>query len=202
MAGPRWIDLALIVAIMPLGVWAWRTGQERAGLEATYARYARKVGELEVGDPSKIHLRSLKTGEPLQFAWRVFLPSTQFLDIVSGTRGSNWTGWASSGERIFRVEFRDTEEKGFQIRQSDGNSSATSVFGERALGDLIRGRWDQIIIERAAASELAVADPSKPLVLLRLILPPEIETEARAKLSDRLKQDLPTIYELTIKPRS
>ncbi len=203
MARSKWVDLALVVAIVPLGVWAWRTGRERAVMEDKFAKYTRKAGELGVGDRSKTLLRKLETDEPFHFAWRMFLPAGAYDQVGVGEASRDFQ---SLGTESIVYRCRIGEDQG-RLRVSlnnhgpGGGSGIQTPCGPPALAEFLRGRWDRIIVEQTAATELVAADPSKPLVLLRLKLPAELEAEAREKLAGSSEIRLPIIFELTLESK-
>ncbi len=71
----RLVDGLLLIVVFIGGYLAWQTGLERGRLAQHYQKLVRVAGSLVVSDPSKIYVQALETGDPMHFAWRVFLPA-------------------------------------------------------------------------------------------------------------------------------
>ncbi len=71
----RLLDAILLLIALAGGVFVWRTDQQQARIRAKIERMTRTAGDLVVTDPSRIHVVALDTGEPLHFAWRIYLPA-------------------------------------------------------------------------------------------------------------------------------
>src|SRR4051794_9503403 len=104
----------MLVIILPGCFLAWQTGRERTRLEARYARMVRIAGDLPVADPSKVYIRAVDTGEPLHYAWRIYLPPNYTLIVRNrtgyGSSGSS-TSWSlNSVEFLARVRLRKDEQ--------------------------------------------------------------------------------------------
>jgi hypothetical protein len=199
----RVLDLLMIVAIAVGGFQVWSSSRERTRLESEYRRLVQETGELPIGDPSKAHLRALETGEPLHFAWRVYLPPKFTVRIRDGHGGSSGTS-SSSREFIARVRFREDQDGNLELYKHFAGGSSRGGFGDPGLAKLLRGRWDKVIVEQFGAGDVATIEPDEPVVLLRLSLPKEMEAEARKTLPPHVLRDnvLPTFYELKLGPDS
>src|SRR5689334_110913 len=111
---PRALDLILLLVILPGGFLAWQSGRQRKRLEDRYERMVRVAGDLAIADPTKVYIRALDMGEPLHFAWRVYLPPNYTLVVRNltgnGSSGSS-TSWSLNPvEFIARVRFRKDEQ--------------------------------------------------------------------------------------------
>lgn len=200
MLARRIVDLALLSILLAGGAWAWWLGVERAGLEAELARLTARTGALTVGNPKLIHARALRGDGPLAFGWRVFVPTGKSLRSGLGQNTSTST-LAAASESAIRVAFREVEGRLMLFVGKfggSGGSSSTGEYGDDTLADLLRGRWDRVVVEEFGRDEVAVADPGRPLTLLRLSLPPDLIEEARAKLSPQSQRYIPVLYTLTI----
>ncbi len=196
------IDLTLLVAFLVGGVFAWRTGQERMRLRSEHARLAKKIGDPTINDPSKAYFQALDTGEPMHFAWRVYLPA-KYQQQLGGRWGGNFlsTG-GKSADFIFRVGFVE-EEGQLQCFFRDEQSSSKSTFGDKALADLMRGKWERIQITQLGRTDVAVLDPNQKAVLLRLTLPDELVREASTKLSENARKEyVPVLFDLTLRNKA
>jgi hypothetical protein len=199
----RAIDWLLLLAFLIGGALAWRNGRERSRLAEKHARLARLTGELPVADPAKVSVQALDTGEPLHFAWRVYYPPnyTQVLRHSDGGSGTSWAG--RSSEFIARVVFREDEQGLLQVYTHFSGGSSRSSFGDKALAELLRGRWDRIRVEQLGAPKLAVLKRDQPAIVLRLTLPDDLQAEARKRLDPALqKRYVPVLYEVTLGPET
>jgi hypothetical protein len=202
----RLLDWLLILALLVGGILAGKTGWERSRLEAKHARLARMTGALPVTDPSKMYFQGIDTGEPLHFAWRVYLPPNynQVISCRTSTGSSSSTSSSSSGptELIARVRFREDEQGLLQVYDHFGGGSSRMGIGDKALTELLRGRWDRVRVEQLGAPQLAVLGPDQTAVLLRLTLSADLEAEARKRPDGSLQQMLPVLFELVLGPKA
>ncbi len=197
----RIIELSLLIAVVIGGFLAWRSGRERARLRTDYDRLTRTVGDLTIGDASKLHLRAVETGGPLHFAWHLYLPPNYLLVVKTASGGSSSTVSSEPRDFIARVRFREDDAGRLQVHTSFGSSSGRSSLGDRPLADLLRGRWSGILVERPGVAETAVIEPGKPTVLLRLTLPEDLREAARGILPVRPREGEPLVlYEIILNP--
>src|SRR5688572_20693291 len=69
-------------------------------------RLARLTGSLRLSDPSQAHVLALETGEPLHFAWRVYLPPRCRFSVKH--LGSSGVSFHSDAQHfIARARFRE-----------------------------------------------------------------------------------------------
>lgn len=198
----RAFDLILVLAIVVGGGLAWTSGQERSRLTREHARLARATGDLAIGDPKQIHLVALDTGEPLNFAWRAYFPPgyDQLLGMGKGRQSTNLL--TGPGESISRLRIRENESGNLEYYASFSGGGSWWSYGDKALADLLRGRWDQVRVEQLGSDGVASLDPSKPGVLLRLILPEAMQDEARRKLDPAtIDQYVPELLQIQLGPR-
>jgi hypothetical protein len=196
------VELLLIVAIAIGGYLAWQTGQERGRLQQTFDRLARKAGDLEIGDPAWVHIRAIPTGEPLHFAWRVYLPASYQTDVHVKTGHSTSRSYGSSSssrEFIARVRFREDENGVLNVYAKFASGSTRMGVGDPAFATLLRGRWNEVVAEQVGADELVAIEPDRPFTLLRLRLPEDLQEKAKTALSpDEHKQLVPIFFELEV----
>jgi hypothetical protein len=201
----RLLDGLLILALLSGGILAGKTGLERSRLEARHARLARMTGDLPVTDPSKLYFQAIDTGEPLHFAWRVYLPPkyNQVLSCRSdGSSSSSTSSSSAATELIARVRLREDEQGQLQVYTHFGGGSSRMGVGDKALAERLRGRWGRVRVEQLGAPELAVLGPDQTTVLLRLTLPDDLEAEAREKLDRSMQRSVPVLYELVLGPKA
>lgn len=204
---PRLPNLILLLAILTGGFLAWQSGRERSRLESERERLSRIAGNLTIRDSTKVHALALDTGEPLHFAWRVYLPPNYTRDVRYrsgiGSSGSSSGGPSpNSDEFIARVRLRADDQGLVNIYTRFGNMSSRSGIGDRALSDLVRKHGDQLLVEQLGASGMSVLDPKDSAVLLRLSLPEPLTAEAQKVLSPQGKSSVPLLYEVEIGPKA
>ncbi len=198
---PRVFDLLLLLAILIGGALAWRSARERARLWESYDRLSRKVGDLAVADPSRVYLQAMKTDDPMSFAWRIYTPPG-YKQLLKSNSGGTMSGWSSDArDFIFRVRFREDKDGPIQVyTQFQGGSSRMSL-GDKALAEIVRGRWDRLRVEQLGAGGLVTLDADRPTALLKLTMPDDMQSEARKTLPpyDREKH-VPTFFEIGLDP--
>jgi hypothetical protein len=193
----RLVEVVLIVAIAIGGFLAWRTGHERDRLERSYDRLSRKAGELEIGDPTRVHFRAIQTGEPLHFAWRVYLPASYPARVhlrAGQSVGHDSVSRSQPQEFIARVRFREDENGILHVFSKFAGGSNRVGVGDQAFAKLLHGRWNEVLAEQLGADGMAAIDPDKLVTLLRLRLPPEIEGEAKTALAPEQQNGLVPVF--------
>lgn len=179
-------DLVLVALILLGGYLAWQASRERRGLRAEYDRLVRAAGELPVTDPTKVYVRALDTGDPMHFAWRVYLPPNYPYEVRSsgwggGSMSSNPGGGAAQ-EFIARVRFRPDDQGRLDCYTKFAGGASRGSIGTPEVGTLLRRRWSKLHVETLGTSGAAIIDPKKPATLVRLTLPPELQSEWKAAL--------------------
>jgi hypothetical protein len=196
----RAFELTLLLLVLVGGVLAWKSDRERARLGETYRRLTRITGELPIGDPTKVHLRALETGEPLHYAWRIYYPPGYNQLLVLGNESQSTNVLTAPGEFIIRLKFKEGDD-GRLAYYAHLPGSTTWHYGDKPLADFLRGRWDQILVEQMGSDGVVALDPNKPDVLLRLSLPGPLLDEARRDLNPAtLNQLVPELLHLNIGP--
>jgi hypothetical protein len=204
----RLVELVLIVAIAVGGYLAWQTGRERGRLQQTFDRLARKAGDLRIEDPTRVHICAIPTGEPLHFAWRVYLPANYTVNVNvktgSSSGSNNGVPLTKPQEFIARVRCREDENGILNVYSKFAGGSTRMGVGDQAFAKLLRGRWNEVVVEQMAADRLDVVEPDKSLILLRLRLPADIEKDAKTALSPgQLEPLIPVFFEMQLgKPAS
>lgn len=199
----RAFDLLLLVVTALGGILAWQTDREQSRLRGEFERLSRKTGDLLIADPSRVHVRALDTGEPLHFAWRVYLPPnyTQVWRSSSGGQETSWSSFAR--EFIARVRFREDEQGILQVYSRTSGGSGRAGLGDRHLAELLRGRWGEILVEQLGAADLVAFEPDRRAVFLRLTLPDGMQDEARVKLSPGVRErQVPVLFQWELGPKT
>jgi hypothetical protein len=198
----RAADLFLLLVFLIGGVWAWTSGRERGRLEADYRRLTRATGDLPIADPTKVHFRAIETGEPLHFAWRVYLPPNYQFFMRTRTGSMSSSTASDSREYIARVRFRE-DDGILNVYEHFSGSSSRGSFGDRSLAGLLHGRWEKVLVEQLGAPNLATVEPDGSAVLLRLTLPEDMQAEARKTLDPyTLEKFIPVLFEMEIGPET
>jgi hypothetical protein len=195
---------AVLLATITVGaVLAWRTGEERSRLASEYARLRAITGDFPIGDPSKVHVLALDTGEERSYAWRVHFPAN-YKRIIRDGGGSGSTSWASSPvDDLARLRIRENQQGQLEYYTRFPGTSGRMSLGDTSLADFLRGRWGQLRVEQLGVGELAVIAPGKPATLLRLSMPDAMADEARKTLTPSdVARYVPTVIELNVGPKS
>jgi hypothetical protein len=175
-------DLMLLVALIVGGGFAWQTARERARLAVDHERLVRATGNLPISDPTKAHFLALDTGEPLHFAWRVYLPANYPVKFRN-REGAMGTGVGPNPQEfIARVRLREDHQGSWSIYQAFFGGSSREGLGSKQLSDLLRRGADKILVEQLGAKATATIEANESAVLLRLRLPEDMQAEARRSL--------------------
>lgn len=193
-------DIVLFLLAGVGALLAWQSRQERSRLLARYEQLVQVTGDLPVADTSQVNVLALKTGEPLHFAWRIYLPPNYPHKLVRGKSGVQHTSWFSgSREFIARIRFRENEPGNLQVYANFTGGSRLMSLGSQPLAELLRHRWDKIRVDQLGATGLMVVRPARAALLLRLTLTEDMQREARKRLSAyEQEQFVPVLYELTL----
>ena len=180
----RSIELVLFIATVIGAVLVFQSSSLRNKLTRDHQRLKLKTGSLTITDPTLVHIRAIDTGEPLNFAWRVYVPPN--FDLAyrcssGGGSGSNNVAW----EGIFRVRLKEVGGDYHLYHRFAGGS------GRRSLGspelkqffDKHPGYLDKLIVEQLGASEIVTFDPMEVKTLIKISLPDDMLQEAKSELS-------------------
>jgi hypothetical protein len=202
---PRPLDLLLLLAILPGAFLAWQTGRERGRLEGRYGRMVRIAGDLPIDDPTKVYIRSLDTGEPLHYAWRIYLPPNYTLKVRkrsgNGSSGESSSWSRDSQEFIARVRFRKDEQGLMNVYTHFHNASSMGGVGDHAVTELLTAHLHEIRVEQLGSSGVVVVEPDRSAVLLRMSLPDELDGEAREGQSPQGSKPDPVLFEMEFGPK-
>jgi hypothetical protein len=197
----RWLNRVLIAGILLGGLLAWQSGQERTRLQAEYRRLSTITGELAIDDPAKLSIRAIDTGEPLHFAWRVYIPPSYRQIVKRSTGGSSSSSSSSPRHFIARVRFQLDEQGYLRAYSRFAGGGWGETLGDRRLGELLQGGWNKIEARQLGAGDVASLAAGDSAVLLCLTLPREMQEAARQALpADMQKAFVPVLYELTLGP--
>jgi hypothetical protein len=79
--------------------------------------------------------------------------------------------------------------------------SNRSGLGDPAFATLLRGRWNEVVTEQMGADGLVAIKPDRPITLLKLGLPKDLQERARTALPpDQQEELVPVFYEVRLGP--
>jgi hypothetical protein len=194
------IDGLLLLAILTGGAIAWRSSVEGDGLRRELNELLPRAGELPITDSTRAHVRAMDTRDPMQFAWRVYVPPNYTVNLRVGrpsSFGESSSSTSASGrEFIARVRFREVENGELKLyTQFDGSGTLMTLCDANAAR-FLRGRWNKLSVKQLGAAEVATVAADKQAVLLRITLPADLVSEAQSTLpGDTQKQLNPVVFE-------
>ncbi len=171
------LDLILILFAIVGGYLALQSGMERASFTAHVTRIEKKIGTFKITDPTLIHIQAVETENPLEFAWRVYLPANYFMNLVqsSDTAGatSSWSTNVKPAEFMARVILRESNGL-LECYSSFNSASSVRVFQGSLYAAAVREQFGRLNIEQLGKSELTTHAPNRDLTLLKISLPTEL----------------------------
>ena len=149
------LNFVLLVAIVVGGFLAWRTGEERSRLTRRTGGWRRSPAISRSTTRRRCTSWPWIPGRTLHFAWRIYLPPnyTQIIKhnaggptlLVGDRRGPDDRPGADSRERPGPAR---------NLHPVSGRQQPMS-FGDKALADLLRDRWDEVRVEQLGADGVA-----------------------------------------------
>jgi hypothetical protein len=163
----RSVHALLLLAALVGAFLAIQAGREHQLLRAEHRRLKAEVGLLSVTDPDKMHVVAIPTGDPLHFAWQVYVPA------ICGLRwkasyGNGGTGGSSSGNAepyfdLLRVRIRERKDGSPEIWFKRRSGSSLVSVSPRDVEMIKQG---EATIEQLAAEQTAVVDSQQVYTLL------------------------------------
>jgi|GEM_PF-3538054 len=188
------LTILFLVGAVLLGHSTWR----RIRLEPEFERLKRLTGELVPYDPTKGYVSALPSEEPLDFAWRLYLPAECRIYTRHGD------GWGASGglydemNTVIRLRFREVDGQ-WQFYQQTGTTQKSNV--EPRLADILSRGSHRLRVEQLGQEAVEELDMTKETSLLRITLPDDLEAEYKSRLTDReLRRFSPAIWEVKVGP--
>lgn len=124
----------------------------RCSIRAEYVRCIAKVGRFEIEDDEKIHLKRLRPEDPMQFAWRCYVPplppnsGVQTKGYVGNSRcGGNWSNSYEGKESTIRVAIRRTKAG----PQACGNDVVVRIEPPE-VARFVADHWQELEFDAAA----------------------------------------------------
>jgi hypothetical protein len=166
----RFVNSLLLLIVLVGACLSIRAGLEYQRLRARHRSLMAEVGLLRVSDPNQIHLVAIDTGEPLHFAWQMYVPTgfAQQWQVQLGGGGSSTHISSSSSEPQFdlvRVRIRKEPDGRAAVWVKHRGGSSYTTLPPREIEALERSQWP---IEQLGADGVAVVDGQEVATLVRL----------------------------------
>jgi len=187
-----WLDALLILLIVVGGYYVWQSGSERGRLQAEHERLKALTGELVPVDPTKIYLRALETGDPLDFAWRVYLPPNYRLNVSHTRGGSSSSSNSEAVSAIFRVRLRKVDGRWLSYHRFAGGSGLSSLNPE--VAEFLDNHPDQLLVEQFGKERTEEIDPASEFMLIMATMPQEPGASEKDSKGKPSREKEPVIY--------
>lgn len=164
-----------------------RSGNRLPALRTELARLDAMVGEMEIIDPGKIHLRRVRTDGPLKFAWHVYIPANAPMQIssrIGSGSGGSYSITLSEPRRFIAVCNLYEEDGQLSVYERFGGTSSGSNFGPPAAGNFLIAHQDDLQVEALDYDTTQLIAPGKTLTFLRVSLPTELKQRAMEELNE------------------
>ncbi|MFO0821143.1 MAG: hypothetical protein U1A77_24575 [Pirellulales bacterium] len=200
---PSIIDVALVCLLIVGAFMAWRSGVERRQLEAHLAHLQTCVEEIDLVDPTKVHIRAIDTKQPFHFAWRVYLPPAFDAKIRSRFTLSGGSSWSSSTSTnaahfIARVRIRKNDFGEWEIYEAFHQGSSRSSLGSPKIQELFDKYGEAIPFEQLGANQTEVFAPHESRELLKILLPMAVREELKPTYPKHQEARFPEIMSISV----
>ena len=172
----RLLNIVLLLACVIGIFFAILAGTEYHATQREHSRLTAKVGRLPISDPTKVHVLALDTGDPLDFAWLVYLPGQfkgSWKTVVSNSMSS------TSGEEsrepqtdLVRVKFRRIDGQ-WQMWNKRRTGSGLSSIPEGMFID----HPGSLNVMQMGQGQVEVVDTDQVATLLQIVAPPDQSSE-------------------------
>ncbi|MCC6511078.1 MAG: hypothetical protein IT423_18395 [Pirellulaceae bacterium] len=198
----RMLDILLILATVIGAITLARSSLTLQSLKKEQARIDQAVGHLEITDKTKIHIVAIDSGDPWQWAWRVYLPSFVTGSVIT----QNGTGSSSHGfgsgpqEFVARCSLTQTQSGTVGLYLRFINGSTYSSMGTPEFYQFLKTHRQKLQIEQLGSDGVVQLVPgAKSQTLLRLRLPDDLAAVALKQFSQAdVRAHLPLIIEAQI----
>ncbi len=201
--GHHFFNIVLVVIAL-IGVWKSISLQSQTiELKKILQRLKTQFGDLEIGDPALIHIRAIKTNEPLHFAWRVYVPANCkcATSMMSGgsSLGSSGTFSSAPSHFIARVRLYKNAQGELGIYETWQSGSSYSSVANSDLMDHLRENASLFDIELAGEDETIAIAPGQTMTILKISVPPELQAQhPEWQQNNDIKHYLPTVLQLQL----
>ncbi|WP_254510634.1 hypothetical protein [Anatilimnocola floriformis] len=171
----RIIKLLLPVAFIVGACFFCQSSFRRSQLAKEHAQLTRQLGTFDRTSNDKIYLRAVDTGEPLHFAWRMFLPANYQFGMQTKVIGPG--GGISSADQEFILRYRLYEqgEKWFVYSEIfDFRHGGSIEVKSPELLEFLSQRPEKIRelrVDQFARDETKTLGPQEAVDLLKLWIP-------------------------------
>ena len=166
----RALNFMLLAAALVGVYFALKAEVEYRPLREYHRQLVAEVGLLPVGDPAKVHIVAIPTGEPLHYAWQMYVPAGYEKQWHSRAgHGSSSSSGGSDSEPHFdvvRVRLREQSPGNWQVWTKQRNSSSLMGFSADELKKF--GPLESLQAAPLAADGVVVLEPDEVATLLRL----------------------------------
>lgn len=182
-------DALLILLTLVGGYFAVQSSRKRASLSDRVAGIEKSIGVFPISDPNLVYVQALETENPLEFAWRIYLPANYKMTRVlqSFSSGSTSSGGLNTNptEFIARVIFR--EKNGMlECFSNFGNSSSVTGFQGPVYADAFQNNFNRLEIKQLGKTGQEALDPDKELTLLRISFSSDLQHAMKHKFADSI----------------
>ncbi len=163
----RILNILLLLTIIAGVYFLTQASTKYNATRDEYTRLTAKVGTLQIVDATKVHVLALETGEPLDFAWQVYVPANfnwewQTQQFQRSTSRSTGKTQAASVELV-RVRFRKIDGQWHLWNKLLGSSGATSSSDAELLE-----RPELLSVQQLGVGEVKVIEPDEVVTLLSI----------------------------------
>jgi hypothetical protein len=191
----RVFNVLLLLAALVGGCLAIQAGCENQRLRAEHRVLKAEVGLVSVGDPDQVHVVAIDTGDPLDFAWQIYMPARLKLHWEANFHQSRSSGTHGGGNQdayfdLLRVRLREKSDGRHEVwfKQRGGSSLmgiSSQDFELFKQGKVVieqLGVQGSAVVERYQVGTLLQArDPSapvtQPLINIRFGTPEAFQKE-------------------------
>lgn len=184
--GIKILNTTLLLAAVIGAVFAYRASREYRQTLAAH-RELKALTSVPIGDPTKVHVRALATGEDLFFSWHLYVPEGVSLCCRENYRqfGINWVWKRASGVSDCFATVQLRERFGGDVMVDIGLNDDRDVpyrLGGRDLWNFLRDHQDRIQIAQFGGNGVEEVEADEVVPLLRLTLPDELMKEFTERL--------------------
>lgn len=162
----RLINGCLLILAVVGACFSIRAGLGYQHLRAKHRKLIAKVGRLQIEHPDKAHFVAIDTGEPLHYAWQMYVPAsfdTQWKILGAGDGGSS--GSLQPYFDLVRVRVRKQANGGATLWIKELGGSRMLGLDARQLA-LLEGQ--RFAIEQLGSEGTAVVGREQVVTLIRL----------------------------------
>ncbi len=193
--GIKILNATLLLATVIGAILAYRASREYRQTLAAH-RELDALTELPIGDPTKVHVRALATGEDLFFSWRLHVPEGVSLRWREnyGQIGMDdvWKRARGVSDCVATVQLCEGFDGGVWLHIGlNEDVTVSSRLGGQDLSSFLADHQDRIQIEQLGCNGVEEVKADEVVPLLRLTLPDELMKEFKERLELSILQQAP-----------